>query len=209
MAKLQIIGVPQSTYVRASRMTAHEKGVDYDLVAEPPHSPAVLAIHPFGKIPVMRHGDIELFESKAINTYIDRAFDGPSLTPSDPTAEAQMEQWVSVVNTVIDPLVVRRYLFAYIFPKGADGKPDRAAIDACLEDLDRHIGVLDAALGKSSYLAGDALTLADLNLVPIVHYLSATPEGGEKVRAARNLEAWFARISERDSVKATMPPAFS
>lgn len=209
MAKLQIIGFPQSTYVRASRLTAHEKGVDYDLVPEPPHSPAVSAIHPFGKIPVMRHGDTELFESKAINTYIDRTFDGPALTPSDPTAEARMEQWISVVNTVIDPLIVRRYLFAYIFPKGDDGTPDRAAIDACLEDLGRHIGVLDTALGKSDYLAGDTLTLADLNLVPIVHYLSGTPEGGEKVKAARNLPAWFARMSERDSVKATVPPAAS
>jgi len=28
----------------------------------------VFAIHPFGKMPVMRHGDVELFESKAIAT---------------------------------------------------------------------------------------------------------------------------------------------
>jgi len=207
MPALQIIGMPQSTYVRTSRLTAHEKGVDYDLVVEMPYSDAVSAIHPFGRVPVMRHGDVELFESKAINTYIDRAFDGPALIPADPAGQARMEQWVSVINTVIDPLLIRRYLFAYIFPKGADGKPDRAAIDECLEDLDRQIGVLDAALGKSDYLAGDTLTLADLNLVPIVHYLMATPEGGEKIKAAKNLSAWFDRMSGRDSVKATIPPA--
>jgi glutathione S-transferase len=206
MAKLQIIGIPQSTYVRTSRLTAHEKGVDYDLVVEPPHSAAVSAIHPFGKVPAMRHGDLELFESNAINNYIDRSFDGPALVPADAAGAAKVDQWVSVVNTVMDPLIVRRYLFAYIFPQGADGKPDRAAIDACLDDLDKQVGVLDGALGKSEYLAGEKLTLADLNLLPIVHYMLATPEAGEKVRNAGNLSGWFARMSERDSVKATIPP---
>ncbi len=207
MPRLEIIGIPQSTYVRTSRLAAHEKGVDYDLAAEPPHAPAVLAIHPFGKVPVMRHGDLELYESSAINNYIDRAFDGPPLVPADPAGAARVEQWVSVVNTVMDPLMVRRFLFAYLFPQGADGKPDRAAIGACLPDLDRQIGVLDAALAETPFLAGDALTLADLNLVPIVHYLKNTPEGGERVPGAKNLSAWFDRMSGRDSVKATVPPA--
>jgi glutathione S-transferase len=47
-----------------------------------PHTPEVVAIHPFGKIPVMRHGDVTLAESRAICGYVDRAFDGPALTRS-------------------------------------------------------------------------------------------------------------------------------
>jgi glutathione S-transferase len=206
MPELQIIGVPQSTYTRTCRMAAHEKGVGFEFVVEPPHSPAVLAIHPFGKVPVMRHEDVEICESKAINTYIDRAFDGPALVPADPAGAARMEQWISLINTVMEPLVIRRYLFAYIFPKGEDGKPDRAAIDASLPDLDKQIGVLNKALATSDYLAGDTLTLADLSLVPIIHYLKGTPEGGEKIAAAEHLSVWFDRMSERDSVKATVPP---
>jgi glutathione S-transferase len=58
MANLEIIGFPQSTYVRVARMACEEKGVAYDLRPAPPHSPEVLAIHPFGKIPAMRHGDL-------------------------------------------------------------------------------------------------------------------------------------------------------
>ena len=42
------------------------------------HTPEIDAIHPFGKMPVLRHGDFTLCESKAIATYLDRAFDGPS-----------------------------------------------------------------------------------------------------------------------------------
>ena len=73
MSELQIIGFPQSTYVRVVRMAAEEKGVPYELIPEPPHSDAVNAIHPFGKIPVMRHGDVNLCESRAIAGYIDRS----------------------------------------------------------------------------------------------------------------------------------------
>ena len=72
MAKLEIIGLPQSNYVRVVRMVCEEKGVPYYLKPERPHSPDVDAVHPFGKIPVMRHGDVTLCESKAIATYIDR-----------------------------------------------------------------------------------------------------------------------------------------
>ena len=82
MPALEIIGVPQSNYVWAVRMVCEEKGVPYELNPVRPHSPDVDAVHPFGKIPVMRHGDVTLCESKAIATYIDRVFDGPKVIPA-------------------------------------------------------------------------------------------------------------------------------
>ena len=87
MAALQIIGVPQSNFVRVVRMAAHEKGVPYEFISAPPHSPEVKEIHPAGKIPVMRHGDVTLFESRAIAHYIDEHFEGPPLTLGDRHAE--------------------------------------------------------------------------------------------------------------------------
>ena len=86
MANLQILGMPQSNFVWMVRMACAEKGVPYDLVPVRPHCPEVDAIHPFGRIPAMRHGDLELCESKAIATYIDRHFDGPKLIPDEPAA---------------------------------------------------------------------------------------------------------------------------
>ncbi|HXW25654.1 MAG TPA: glutathione S-transferase N-terminal domain-containing protein, partial [Xanthobacteraceae bacterium] len=75
MAKVEIIGMPQSTFVRVVRMTCEEKGIPYELTVARPHSPEINAVHPFGKVPGMRHGDVELCESKAIATYLDRSFD--------------------------------------------------------------------------------------------------------------------------------------
>src|ERR1700754_3395554 len=95
MPTLQIHGVPPSPFTRATRLAAHEKGVDYELVPMMPGQTGEL--NPFGKIPVMKHGAVVLYESPAIVRYIDRTFDGPALWPSEPKAAAQVDQWLSLV----------------------------------------------------------------------------------------------------------------
>jgi glutathione S-transferase len=206
MPNVEIIGFPQSTYVRVARMACEEKGVPYDLRPAPPHSPEVLAIHPFGKIPAMRHGDFELFESKAIGTYLDRMFPGPRLIPEDARSAALAEQWVSAVNTVIDRTMVRTYLFGYIFPKTPDGKPDRKVIDEVTPELRQQINLLDKAVAKTGYLAGNQFSFADINIMPILFYVRKFPEGAEAIAAAKNLAAYYDRNAERESFKNTIPP---
>jgi glutathione S-transferase len=103
----------------------------------------------------MRHGDVSLCESKAIATYLDKVFDGPRVIPEDASGAAAVEQWVSLVNTAVDPCMVRSYLFQYIFPKGADGKPDRAAIEQVLPAMQKQFDILDGAVTKSGHLAGN------------------------------------------------------
>jgi glutathione S-transferase len=206
MSKLEIIGVPQSNFVWVVRMVCEEKGVSYDLSPAPPHSTEVDALHPFGKIPVMRHGDVELCESKAIATYIDRAFDGPKLIPEDPRSAAETEKWVSLINTHIDPIMVRQYVLHWVFPKGADGQPDRKAIDAALPPMQDQIDVLDRAVRASGHLAGNTFTLADIDLLPILYYVQKFPEGDAMVKGAKNLAEYFAKHSERACFKVTIPP---
>ena len=206
MASIEIIGMAPSTYTRAIRMACEEKGIDYTLTAAGPHSPPVDAIHPFGKVPVMRHDDFELCETNAIALYLDRVFAGPKLIPDDPRVGALTEQWISLVNTPMDGTLVRTYLFAYIFPDAADGKPDRAKIDAALPALKRQIAVLDEAVAKTGYLAGDDFTFADINLMPILAYLMQCPESGEAIRNSKHLAGYFERHSARPSFKNTIPP---
>ena len=206
MARVEIIGVPQSNFVWVVRMVCEEKGVAYDLTPARPHSTEVDAIHPFGKIPAMRHGDVSLCESKAIATYIDRSFNGPKVIPDDPRGAAETEKWISLINTQIDPIMVRQYLLNYVFPKTADGTPDREAIDAALPAMQNQINVLDRAVSSSGHLAGNGFTLADIDLLPILYYLQKYPEGEAMVNGAKNLTAYFAKHSERPCYKATIPP---
>ena len=206
MATVEILGFAPSTFTRAARMACEEKGVPYELKQVPPQSPDVLAIHPFGKIPALRHGDFELCESKAIADYIDRTFDGPALFPSDARERARAEQWVSIVNTVMDPVMIRTYLFGYFFPQTDDGSPNRAAIDGALPALRQQIDILDKAVAPTGYLAGDRFSFADANLMVILYYLNTLPESAEALRNAKSLAAYYERNAQRPSFKNTIPP---
>lgn len=206
MTDLTIIGIPQSTYTRVVRMAATEKGIDYDYNPQMPHSDDVNAIHPLGKIPVIRHGPVELCESRAITAYFDNVFEGPKLVPDDPTKAAAVEQWVSIVNTAMDGLLIREYFFSYLFPKGEDGQPDRPAIDALLPDVEKHMSALEAAIDRNGELACDEFTLADINILPILAYLKNTPEGGARIDGSAILTSYFDRHADRPSFQETIPP---
>ena len=203
----EIIGSLRSTYTRAVRMVCEEKQIEYVLTETMLGAPEIRAIHPFGKMPVLRHGDFTLCESKAIATYLDRSFPGPPLIPSEPRLAALTEQWVSLVNTVMDATLIRTYLFAYAFPKTADGKPDRKAIDAVTPALQKQFTILDKAVASTGCLVGDQFTVADINLMPILYYVRQLPEGAEALAAARHLAAYYDRHAARPSFASTIPPS--
>jgi glutathione S-transferase len=204
VSELEIIGGPASNFVWACRIACGEKGVPYKLVPVMPHTPEVTAIHPLGKIPAMRHGNVTLGESRAICSYIDCMFDGPPLTTANPVKAAQVEQWLSIVNTAIDPVWVRQYVAAYFFPGTADGSPNRDAIAAALPKMEKQFPMMDAAVANG-YLVGDTFTLADANLIPILFYMSRLPESSALLAKYPNLTKYLERHLARDSVKQSMP----
>ena len=208
MAELQIIGAPQSNYVWVTRIACHEKGVPYTLVPVMPHTPEVDAIHPLGKIPALRHGDLMLAESRAICFYIDHAFNGPPLVSRDAAEGAKTEQWISIVNTHFDVLVARPYVGAYFFPGTPDGKPNRSVIEPLLRKLDSQFAMLDSAVAKTGHLVGSSFTLADMNLLPMLFYLDHLPESGVMLRRTTNLSAYYERHIARASVREAVPPPF-
>jgi glutathione S-transferase len=207
MAIPEIIGSIRSTYTRVVCMVCEEKGIDYVLTEKPLHAAEIRAIHPFGRMPVLRHGDVELFESKAIATWLDRSFPAPFVFPDNPRLAAVTEQWVSLVNTLIDRTLIRTYLYAYIAPKTGDRSPDREAIANVLPDLRAQIGVLDKAVAPSGHLVGDQFTFADINLMPILHRLQQAPEGAEALATARHLSRYYENHAARPSFTRTTPPA--
>jgi glutathione S-transferase len=206
MAKPEILGSARSSYTRVVRMVCEEKGIDYVLTETPLGAPELRAIHPFGRMPVLHHGDFTLYESKAIATYLDRAFGGAELIPSDAKLAAQVEQWISLVNTTLDPMLIRTYLFAYIVPKGAEGKPDRGAIEAMMPRVREHLALLERSVATSSHLVGDRFTLADINLLPILFYISRLPDTAQAFAAGTCLGRYYEAHAARPSFVRTVPP---
>ena len=205
-ATLTLYGDPRSSYTRSVRMALAEKGLAYTLQRCAPHSPEILAVHPFGRVPALRDGETTLFESSAIVRYLDECFgSGPTLLPGTPLARALCEQWVSAVNAYLYDTMVRRYVLQHLFPQGADGRPDRGVIDAALQEMPAQLAALDKAYGGSDWLAGGALSMADLFVAPILAALERMPEGPALLAAAPNVQRAQAALRRRDSFIRTDP----
>ena len=87
-------------------------------------------------------------------------------------------RWTSIILTSIEPVAIRQYLFGYMFPKTADGTPDRARIDAALPQTAAGLYVIAKAI-DAGHLGGKSFRAADAFLIPILFYLQKTPEAGE------------------------------
>ncbi len=205
MTTVTIIGAPQSNYVWGTRLALAFKGVPYELLPAPPHSDDVCAIHPLGKIPVMRHGEVTLAESFAICSYLDATFDGPQLVPADAAARGRVLQWWSILVTAIEPVLIRQYLFGYFFPGTEDGSPNRAQIDAALPDVERFLDVLQTGLGEGGFSETDP-SIADAFLLPVLYYTRQCPEGAEAMKGRPALTAYLERWLAADTVAGTVPP---
>ncbi len=205
MAELEIIGVPFSNYVRSLRLLCEEKGVAYKLTPSRPHTPEVNAIHPAGQIPVIRHGDVALFETKAIASYIDKVFPGAKFIPEDAVAGAYVEQWVSYGNAKVDKWIMREFVVPQAFADKVKG-PDMAKVNAAVPEIEKCCAALDAAIAKTGHLAGKNLTFADMLVLPMVMTAQAFPLGREIVPKHKALMAWAEKLTARDSWKNTTPP---
>jgi len=205
MAELILYGIAPSTYTRTARLALHEKGVPYRLEPVEFREPAFEAIHPFRRIPALRHGDLLLYETDAICRYVDEAFAGPALQPATPAERARMAQWISVVNAYCYPTMTRDIVIERLVVPRYGRAPDEARIAAALPEAARQLALLDRALESNAWLAGETLSLADLFLAPIVHYLGVVPESTTLLPPVPRLRAWFERVSARASFKDTPP----
>lgn len=140
-----------------------------------------------------------LYETSAICGYIDEKFDGPGLTPVDRRNRALMEQWISVINSYVDKSFIRNFVLEYNFPRGENGNINRNAIELEIPNIRRILRTLNREYGRSDYLVGDALTLADLFLAPILFYFVRTPEGPELLEKAPNVRRGLEKVSARSS----------
>lgn len=195
-----LYGAGYSVYVRAVIMALEAKGVAYQRVpvdvfdaAGPPAE--LLALNPFGKIPAFRHGDLVLFETIAINRYVDEAFDGPALQPDDIGQRARMMQLMSMADSFgYRPLVWDIYIEDTL--RVAEGKtPDLKRIEDALPKAHRYLVALNDLASGGPYLLSDEPSLADFHTAPIFGYFTMSERGARMLEAFPKLQHWWQAIS--------------
>lgn len=207
MSDLVVHGIPGSPYVRSALATLEEKGATYRLAPVDPgtlKSPAYLAMHAFGRVPVLDHGDFRLYETQAIQRYLDRVLPNPPLTPTAPRQAARMDQVMNINDWYLFHGVGNVIIFHRVVgPKLMGLAPDEAAIAAAMPAAITVFSELSRLLGNQPYFAGDEVSLADLLVAPCVEYFVETPEWTVLGEPHANLREWLARMQQRPSMKAT------
>ena len=199
--------IPGSPFARAALAMLEEKRAPYQLVPVMPgtlRSPQHLARHPFGRVPVLEHGDFRLYETQAILRYLDRVLPQPALTPIDPRRAACMDQLMNVNDWYLFHGAANVIGFQRIVgPRLMGLTPDEAVIAAAVPKAQVVLDELGRALGAHPYLAGETLTLADLLLGPQLDFLAQTPEWEPLSAPHANLRQWLTRMQARPSFLAT------
>jgi glutathione S-transferase len=207
MTEFTVHTVPGSPFARAVMATLEEKGAGYRIAPLGPgdsKQPEHLARHPFGRMPVLEHGDFSLYETQAILRYLDRILPAPPLTPADPRAAARMDQLMSVTDWYLFQGCLNVIGFQRIIgPRLLGLTPDEEAIAAAMPQARTVFAELSRLLGEQDYFAGDALSLADLHIAPQLDLFTLAPESAELTAGTPNLPSWLARVTARPAMQAT------
>jgi len=210
MGKPIVYGPRYSTYTRSVIMALMEKRVPHDVVhvdmdKREHKAPEHLARHPFGMLPAFEHNGFKIYESLPILQYIDDALPGTRLTPADIHRRTRALQIMSVINAyAYRPLVWGIFVPRTFTEPGqpVDEAAIATAVDAGMLGLK---AIEDLMTDPDPYLVGRQISLVDLLLVPVIHYLSGTPEGGQMLPRFPKLAAWHAALTARPSVAETVP----
>jgi glutathione S-transferase len=175
-------------------------------------SPEYLAMNPRGKVPTLKDGDFVLYESLAIMAYLDRA------NPERPIFGTSSREtgiiWRLVaenISYVCEPI---QKIVAPLFTGGVSGK--EAEIRAAATTVHSELTRLEAIVGKSPWLAGAAISAADVVVFPwIASLLRAAAKEEAKPLALEflpldarypHLATWAKRIEAIPGYERTYPP---
>lgn len=212
------------------RMALEEKGVPWtsryvDLFKFDQMRPEYLAVNPEGVVPTLVHDGQPVRESSIICEYIDDAFEGPSLIPTEPLAAARMRQFVRACDAGLDP-IAKLTMVKYILPKlrnrwsqeelekqaalrptkflkelhtrAVRGEVRDEELAQASADIAALLDRLEATLDPGPWIIGDSFSLAELAIAPYMFRLNAL--GADPFWSASKrprIHAWYARLAAR------------
>jgi glutathione S-transferase len=195
--RIRLYSGPLSMFGAKAQIAALEKGLDVDLVMVPfdmgrgydPKHEEVLRINPKRQVPVLVHGELEIFDSTQIFEYFEDLRPEPPLWPADPAGRARARLLEHKSDEVYFPHVIRLM--------GLQEKPGDAAAVAARDACARYCGEMEGLLADRAFLAGP-YTFADIAFY--MAQLFGERMGAGMGDATPRLIAWRDRMTARPAV---------
>ncbi|VVO07967.1 glutathione S-transferase family protein [Pseudomonas fluorescens] len=154
-----------------------------DLAKGAHKQPEFLALNAFGQVPVIDDQGVVLADSNAILVYLAQKYGNGRWLPAEPVGAAKVQRWLSVAAGPIAFGPARARLITVF------GAPHNAE-EAIARSHDV-LKVIDQELGRTTFLAGNEPTIAD---VAAYSYIAHAPEGNVSLEDYANVRAWLTRI---------------
>ena len=196
------------------------------------YQPEYLKLAPMGQVPVLVH-DGEVFnEPKLLNEYLQDAFPAPSLAPADAAGWYDVQEWIRYTDAQMGTSMNLIGWHTVMLPAMNDGqrkefkermakvpvKEQQAGWAAVVRDAEstenqienargrmrEAIERMEQTLAKSTWLAGAAYSIADINAFAWANTLPSLMPGDVNEARTPNTIAWLRKIMERPAVKEAM-----
>ncbi|HEX9666519.1 MAG TPA: glutathione S-transferase family protein [Thermodesulfobacteriota bacterium] len=147
-------------------------------------------LNPNQKIPVIRDGDLILWESSAILLYLGKKF-SPNIYYSEELDRfGLISQWLFFGKTSIDPSLARARFMTRFVP---EEKRDEGELRSLRNAGESALQILEDQLKKNDFLAG-SYSLADIGCFP---YVNMAEEGGVSLTPFPSVISWCERIGSQ------------
>ena len=143
-----------------------------------------LAQQPFGQVPFMTDGELEIFESGACLLHL--AHNSEMLMPSDPIGEAQTVQWVVAALNSMEMVTVPWW---FLEVSGAKENGLTGWLESRLSHMEK-------ILKEREWLAADRFTVADLLMADVLRVAMVRAFGDRPAT-----EGYVSRMTERSAFK--------
>jgi glutathione S-transferase len=201
--RVRLFSGPLSMFGAKAQIAAIEKGLDFELVMVPfemkrlyePKHPEVVRINPKRQVPVLIHGDLEIFDSTQIFEYLEDLKPEPALWPTGPSARARARLIELKSDEVYFPHIIRLM--------GLQATPDEPAAVAAREAATRFYREMEGVLADREYLAG---TYSFADIAFYMAQLFGARMGAPMTEATPKLLAWRDRMTARPAVRQVVGP---
>jgi glutathione S-transferase len=199
MTEIEIYSAGLCPFAHRSLLTLSEKGIPFklieiDLLNKPTNFEK---ISPYGKVPVLKHGDNRVWESAIINEYLDEMFPNPALLPKDPMQRAHARIWINFADT-------------RLFSTSAKllHSQDPQQYPVLLQEIAEHLlfiekQALQKVSERSPYWLGSEISLVDFTYYPWFEQLNVLEHFRSFILPAGldRLKQWRTAVTNRESVK--------
>ncbi|MDB4936539.1 MAG: Glutathione S-transferase [Labilithrix sp.] len=176
--------------------------VKLDLQAKQTHTPEFLALNPNGKVPLLVHDGVPIFESIAILAHLGETFGvEKKLFPAPGIARAQALQWLAWSNAALRDAAVR-YMTNTADQFPAEQRNAKVA-ELAKAETNKLFAILDKHLAGKQWMVGDTFTLVDAHVAGAVTWISGM---GFDTKALPALDAWLERCKARPAFAVAWAP---